>query len=81
MNSQSLSDKNSQKTDQIATNTAEIVKDVELRRPSQEDADDDDEYPLWDIRAYIIKSNDDLRQEMCCLQVCLDVPSSSIFSN
>jgi len=25
--------------------------------------------PLYDVRAFIVKSNDDLRQEVCCLQV------------
>jgi hypothetical protein len=28
-----------------------------------------DQYPRYDLRAYIIKSNDDLRQEMACLQI------------
>lgn len=29
----------------------------------------DELYPLYDLKAYIIKSNDDLRQEMCTLQI------------
>jgi phosphatidylinositol 4-kinase len=32
--------------------------------------DNYDEYwPAWDLRSFIVKSNDDLRQEMCCLQL------------
>lgn len=30
---------------------------------------DDDEWVLWDMRSFIVKSNDDLRQEVCCLQL------------
>ena len=26
-------------------------------------------YPVWDLRCFIVKSNDDLRQEVCCLQL------------
>ena len=26
-------------------------------------------WPLWDLRAFIVKSNDDLRQEVCCVQL------------
>lgn len=26
-------------------------------------------WPKWDLRAFIIKSNDDLRQEVCCIQL------------
>ena len=26
-------------------------------------------YPLYDVRCFIVKSNDDLRQEVCCLQI------------
>ena len=26
-------------------------------------------WPAWDLRAFIVKSNDDLRQEICCLQL------------
>ena len=31
-----------------------------------------DEWPLWDVRSFIVKTNDDLRQEVCCLQ-CLEL--------
>lgn len=36
---------------------------------SENGCNNEHDYPLWDIKAFIIKSNDDLRQEMCCLQV------------
>jgi len=26
-------------------------------------------WPAWDLRAFIVKSNDDLRQEVCCVQL------------
>src|SRR6185312_9187326 len=26
-------------------------------------------WPAWDLRCFIVKSNDDLRQEVCCLQL------------
>jgi phosphatidylinositol 4-kinase len=26
-------------------------------------------WPCWDLRSFIVKSNDDLRQEVCCLQL------------
>jgi hypothetical protein len=26
-------------------------------------------WPAWDLRSFIVKSNDDLRQELCCLQL------------
>jgi phosphatidylinositol 4-kinase len=26
-------------------------------------------FPVWDLRCFIVKSNDDLRQEVCCLQL------------
>ena len=29
----------------------------------------EDVWPSWDLRSFIMKSNDDLRQEVCCLQL------------
>lgn len=26
-------------------------------------------WPIWDLRCFIVKSNDDLRQEVCCIQL------------
>lgn len=28
-----------------------------------------EQWPKWDLRAFIVKSNDDLRQEVCCVQL------------
>ncbi len=30
---------------------------------------DDESWPIFDLRAFIVKTNDDLRQEICCLQL------------
>jgi hypothetical protein len=36
---------------------------------SGDDSGADDYWPMWDMRCFIVKSNDDLRQEVCCLQI------------
>lgn len=36
---------------------------------SHDTSDDEDFWPVWDLRCFIVKSNDDLRQEVCCLQI------------
>jgi phosphatidylinositol 4-kinase len=36
---------------------------------SQDAQDEEEDWPLYDLRCFIVKSNDDLRQEVCCLQL------------
>jgi hypothetical protein len=40
-------------------------------RSAENEADNGNDHcwPVWDLRSFIVKSNDDLRQEVCCLQI------------
>ena len=45
-----------------------------LNSPDEHEGREDDapilrQWQRWDLRCFIVKSNDDLRQEMCCLQL------------
>lgn len=46
-----------------------IIGDLVYSSQEEEDEGEEEEWPMYDLRCFIVKSNDDLRQEVCCLQL------------